>query len=160
VTCGMDRLEAHERLLAILRAAIGGTYRQNRSPARRSTGRAHLAIVGETRAELVRRMADPITLADLARSVHVSPYHLARVFRQETGRSIHELLRELRLRTALERLDGERRLNVGTVAAEVGFAGHSHFTAAFREAFGTPPSQFRSAVQGRSATISPSRDIA
>ena len=48
----------------------------------------------------------------------------------------------LRLRAALERIaDGE---DVATLALALGFSSHSHFTSAFRRAFGVAPSQVRS----------------
>lgn len=36
---------------------------------------------------LRERLAEPVTLADLAGEVHLSVYHLVRVFRAATGRS-------------------------------------------------------------------------
>jgi AraC family transcriptional regulator len=48
----------------------------------------------------------------------------------------------VRLLLALERLeDGERDLS--RLALDLGYSSHSHFTAAFRRSFGTPPSAAR-----------------
>jgi AraC-like DNA-binding protein len=43
---------------------------------------------------------------------------------------------------ALERL-GDTDLDILTIATELGYSGHSHFTAAFRSAFGRRPSEWR-----------------
>jgi AraC-like DNA-binding protein len=76
------------------------------------------------------------------RAVHVSPFHLARIFQQQTGVPVHRYLTQLRLRASLERLaDGEEDLT--TIALELGFSSHSHFTDAFRREFGQPPSEIR-----------------
>jgi AraC-like DNA-binding protein len=82
------------------------------------------------------------SLADTARDVGYSPFHMARVFRAVTGSSVHGYAERLRLRRALDRVaDGERDLSA--LAAELGFASHSHFTQRFRRAFQCPPSALR-----------------
>jgi len=82
------------------------------------------------------------TLDELARSVALSPFVLARRFRRRLGESIHQYRLTLVLREALERLAaGERDLT--TLALDLGFADHAHFTHAFRRRFGLPPSAAR-----------------
>ena len=81
-------------------------------------------------------------LADVARALHYSPFHLARLFRATTGMGMHRYLVRLRLGLALDRLaQGERDLAI--LAADLGFAHHSHFTAGFRSVFGTTPAVTR-----------------
>ena len=70
-----------------------------------------------------------------------SPFHLARVFRRESGLTIHAYVHQLRLRTALERVMD--REDLSRVAVDLGYATHSHFTASFRRSFGVPPSSLR-----------------
>ena len=95
---------------------------------------------------LTSRFAERLTVEDLSRSMHVSPYHLTRVFRRHTGTGLHEYLNQLRLRAALERIrDGQDDL--ASLAIEVGFSSHSHLSANFRRAFGCPPSRDRAAVR-------------
>ena len=86
--------------------------------------------------------AQLIRLADLARRAGCSPFHLCRAFRQVTGLTISAFRRSMRLRLALDRLrDGHDDLT--SLAFDLGFASHSHFTAAFRRQFGLTPSRFR-----------------
>jgi AraC family transcriptional regulator len=102
---------------------------------------AHVELADAIRRWLAVRYAERRTLAEIANAHGVSVFHLARVFRQASGRSIHAYRTELRLRAALERLaDGD---DVSTVAFELGFSSHSHFTSAFRRAFDTRPMQLR-----------------
>jgi len=107
-------------------------------------GREHRAIVEETRAHLARSYARDERLSEIARAVGVSVFHLCRLFRRATGRTLHGYRSQLRLHHALERVsDGAADLL--TVATDLGYSGHSHFTAAFRDAFGATPSAWRSA---------------
>jgi AraC-like DNA-binding protein len=87
-------------------------------------------------------LGERITLGDVARAVHSSPYHLARVFQQQNGVPIHRYLTRLRLRASLERLqDGAGDLTA--LALGLGFSSHSHFSDAFRREFGCTPSAVR-----------------
>ena len=66
---------------------------------------------------------------------------LCRLFRRHTGMTLHEYRTELRLRDALDRL-ASRRGDLTRIALDLGFSSHSHFTAAFRRAFGMTPTAF------------------
>jgi len=48
----------------------------------------------------------------------------------------------VRLRTALELIPGNEN-NLTDLAFQLGFSSHSHFTLAFRKAFGVPPTQIQ-----------------
>jgi AraC-like DNA-binding protein len=71
------------------------------------------------------------------------------VFRAETGFALHEYRSQLRLRAALDRVDAGVELL--TVAHELGYSSHSHFTRFFTRAFGIPPSRLR--VRGDAGTL-------
>jgi AraC-like DNA-binding protein len=104
----------------------------------RPSPRAIAGLVERVRAQLADDLGAQLTIAEVARRVHVSPYHLARVFRAGTGSTLHGYREGLRLRAAADRaLRGDR---LADVAADLGFASHSHLTARFRRRFGIPPS--------------------
>jgi AraC family transcriptional regulator len=107
----------------------------------------HMSTAGRARADDVRALlADDIArrwrLADLGRAVHCSPFHLARQFRAATGVTISAYLLRLRLSAALERI-AQGETDLARLAAELGFAHHSHFTARFRSVFGCTPAAAR-----------------
>lgn len=79
-------------------------------------------------------------LRDAAAELGVSAYHLARVFRRHTGYSLHEFRLQLRLRAGLLQV-AERPRDLAGLAADLGFAHHSHFTKAFRASFGSVPTR-------------------
>ena len=60
--------------------------------------------VEAVKTHLASRLGEPIALDEVARVVHTSPFHLARIFQQQTGIPIHRYLLRLRLRVSLERL--------------------------------------------------------
>jgi AraC family transcriptional regulator len=120
-------------------AAVAATIAALRPPRVRSS-RAHHELAEAAKAELA---ADSrLSLHQLARRLHASAFHLARVFRAETGFTVHGFRQSLRLRAALERLS-EHSDDLTVLALELGFSSHSHFTERFRNEFGVPPSRIR-----------------
>ncbi len=119
--------------------AMRGLPRKRR---RNGTETHHADRVEAAKAYLAGRLSDRLTLEEVARAVHASPFHLARIFQQQTGVPIHRYLTQLRLRASLERLtDGASDLTA--LALDLGFSSHSHFTDAFRREFGRTPSEVR-----------------
>jgi AraC-like DNA-binding protein len=137
---GADGLTIEEALLRLGHATVSGAFRVDDRPPRR---RRHPSpMVEDAKALLSARYPERLTLEELGRGVNVSPFHLARSFRRDTGYTLHEYRTHLRLRAALERLAaGDEDLAV--IARAVGFSSHSHLTASFHRAFGVPPSCIR-----------------
>jgi AraC-like DNA-binding protein len=81
-------------------------------------------------------------VVELAHRVAVSPHHLSRVFRSETGETISRYRNRLRVRLALEQLaDGEPCL--ARLAADLGFADQAHLARVVRRELGATPSLLR-----------------
>lgn len=108
-----------------------------------AAGVAHCA-----RTFLARHFTESFLLDEIAERVNCSVFHLCRVFRRETGTTIHRYRHQLRLRHALE-LVADSSGCLTDVALSLGFSSHSHFTAAFRQTFDTTPSAFREAASSR-----------
>jgi len=86
-----------------------------------------------------------ISLGDIAAAARLSPFHLARVFKQALGVSPHQYLIQLRVNSArwlLSAGSGERSL--AELASAVGFADQSHLTRHFKRVLGVTPGQLRS----------------
>lgn len=136
-----DPLEVEELSLHLLLRALRLRYQ---APLR-AAERERLEAV---RAILALRFAEPLTLGQLGRAVHMSPFHLSRRFRAYTGTSLHQYRMRVRLAAAFERIV-ETRAEVSRIGLDVGFSTPSHFAAAFRRWYGCPPCDAR-ARYGRS----------
>jgi len=85
-----------------------------------------------------------VSLNDIAEAVHLSPFHVARLFKQALGVSPHQYLIQVRVNSARSLLaagSGERSL--AEVASAVGFADQSHLTRHFKRILGVTPKQVR-----------------
>jgi AraC family transcriptional regulator len=145
----VDELYVQELTLTLLERVVLCLYPQREPPAEGSaTRREHAALAHEVKALLATRFNEGLTLPEIAEVVYASAYHLGRVFRREAGRTIHRYRNQLRLRAGLELLlDGAD--DVATIAGDLGYSSHSHFTKAFRQAFGATPSAVRETTNGQ-----------
>jgi len=147
----VEPLAIDEAAVGLLAAVLRATYRvRGRGPkaVRPSTRISHSEVVQRASLFLATAFQESASLDDVGRAVHASPYHLARLFRRESGLSIHQYRHRLRLRAALARIaDGEA--NLSTLALEVGFSSHSHLSDAFRLAFGMSPAECRKSLDVR-----------
>ena len=107
---------------------------------RPATALARRRVVAEARDLLVENPA--ASVIELARQAAVSPHHLSRVFKAETGETVSRYRNRLRVRLALERIaEGEACL--ARLAADLGFADQAHLARVVGNELGMPPSALR-----------------
>lgn len=130
---GVEVLAAEEQLLEFVQSAL----RVDTRP----TAAVHRAVE-RAREHLATQPQANDTLSEIAAVAHCSVFHLARQFRRHNGISLHGYRTRLRMALAVQRMaEGER--NFSTLAADLGYSSHSHFTASFRRTFGAAPHQVR-----------------
>ena len=88
------------------------------------------------------RLADPLTLDELATEAGVSKYHFVRLFREKVGATPYAILVRLRLEAAQSMLAASD-LEIGTIAGLCGYGRGSELAAAFRRRFGVTPVAWR-----------------
>ncbi|MFV3406625.1 MULTISPECIES: AraC family transcriptional regulator [Pseudomonas] len=93
-------------------------------------------------AHIEQHAAHPLQVADLARLAGLSSARLHARFIQECAMTPMDYIRQRRLSKA-RRLLHETRLPVGEIAAQVGYASQSAFSAAVLRAFGCSPLRLR-----------------
>jgi AraC-like DNA-binding protein len=141
-----DALKAEEAIVDIVARVLALAYQRVPQPLECGTAarRRRQDLVELAKAEIVRTVTVNRSVDDLARTVGTSVFHLCRIFRTYTGRTMHEYRSELRVRLALELLSGARtRGSLSNVAHHLGFASHSHFVRLCQRKFGVPPKVVR-----------------
>jgi AraC-like DNA-binding protein len=101
---------------------------------------AEQKYIDRVRSYLEERYAENVTLDDLARFVNLSPYHLLRLFRQQTGLPPHTYLTQVRVRRARSLL--RAGVPIAETALQVGFTDQSHLSRHFKRTVGVPPGQY------------------
>jgi AraC-like DNA-binding protein len=141
----LDPIQIAESRFGLLCDLLAFAYEQRARKSSRHSSvvqRRHRELAHAAQALMAQRFASCLTLQQLASELSTSPFHLSRVFREKTGKTVHRYLTELRLSCALERIACPN-MELARVAMDLGFATHSHFTEAFRAAYGKPPSALR-----------------
>jgi AraC family transcriptional regulator len=110
---------------------------------------------GATRSR--RRLADRVkvllasdlsrrwSLAEIATEIRGSPVYLTQVFQQTEGIPLYRYHLRLRLARALDLI--AKYDDLSALAADLGFSSHSHFAAAFRQAYGRSPTTFKQSAE-------------
>lgn len=88
------------------------------------------------------------TIEDVAKIAGVHPTHLARAFREQTGCTIGEYVRRLRIESASRQL-ASTEASLGEIAAATGFSDQSHFSRTFKNYFGITPGEYRKTIRSR-----------
>jgi AraC-like DNA-binding protein len=139
-----EPLEAESLALTLVQRTLGPrtTHTAGASVGRQLlVDRAKLVVTSD----LGRRW----TLGEIAAEVRCSPVYLTQVFQQVEGLPLYRYQLRLRLARALDLLAQYDDLT--TLGIDLGFSSHSHFSAAFREAYGRSPSEFRHSALHRQA---------
>lgn len=134
-----DALAKDEIAVTLLREISDDRFEQRNSS-------SSTKAVNEVRGFLAAHPGEEVTLSQIGRHVQLSPYHLARLFQKVTGTSIHRYRLQIRLAIAFNRLRAGWT-NIASLAADLGFAHHSHFSESFRKMYGLAPSTLRNAAR-------------
>src|SRR5262245_16909546 len=137
-----ETLEAETLALTLIRRALGErtSHAAGASPGRRKlVDRAKVVLA----TDLTRRW----TLAEIGAEVGVSPVYLTQVFQQVEAMPLYRYHLRLRLARALDLLG--RYDDLTALGLDLGFSSHSHFSAAFRQAYGRTPAEFQRSVHLR-----------
>ena len=93
---------------------------------------------------LDRHLTEDICIEDLAEQFYLSKYHMMRLFRRETGTTIHGYLTERRLGLAKELMAGG--MSATDACFRAGFRSYCSFTRAYGKHFGSTPTGRRDAA--------------
>lgn len=86
--------------------------------------------------------AEEVTCAEIAKSFKVTPDHLNRLFRRETGETLKSCIIRQRLETA-RRLLILTDMPVSRIAEKAGYSNFSHFSSAYKKKYGVSPLETR-----------------
>ncbi len=135
-----ETLEAEGLALTLVRRALGP-----RTAHEPGASRGRQRLVDRVKLTLASDLARRCTLTDIAAEVRGSPVYLTQVFQQVEGMPLYRYQLRLRLARALDLI--AQYDDLSALGQELGFSSHSHFSAAFRQAYGRTPSEFKQATR-------------
>jgi len=127
--------------LAMDALMLGILVRASRGRQERLRGRAP-EWLGRVRELLHDEFRSPPSMSQLALVAGVTSTHLCHVFKEHTGTTVGEYVRNLRASWAAEQL---RRTDapLSAIALSAGYCDQSHFTREFRRLLGARPAEYR-----------------
>ncbi|MGH8779980.1 AraC family transcriptional regulator [Paraburkholderia sp.] len=87
-------------------------------------------------------ISDKIVLEDLSVLIGLDRFRFLKQFKRTIGMTPHAWLLRLRLEKAVALINANRTMPITEIAHAVGFFDQSHFTRAFRHAYGVTPARF------------------
>ena len=97
--------------------------------------------IGAVLSYINENLGRELSVDELAEQAYLSRYHFMRLFKAQTGSTVHAYVRQKRLLYAARLIrEGE---SAARAAAESGFSDYSAFHRAFRESFGISPGQLK-----------------
>jgi len=113
------------------------------APARRASGGLPPWQLRRIQDYIQDRLAEEISLSELAAVADLSPYHFCRAFKQSTGLPPHAWLTERRVERAQELMAAHPKMGLTEIALCVGYQSQSAFGIAFKRITGLAPGQWR-----------------
>jgi len=107
---------------------------------------ADAVLVKAAKDLLSEQLAEPLSMSDLVKQLGTNERWLNKVFREHTDMTVFVWFREERLRQARQLL-AETRLDIVSIAEQLGYHSQSHFANAFRERSGLSPREYRANLQ-------------
>ncbi len=123
-------------LISVNRAAIHAGESQQARPAY-----AYDEKIADTLTYIHENIASPLTVELLSDRVYLSRYHFMRLFKSQTGATVHSYIRQHRLLHAAQLI--RQGVNINKAAFESGFDDYSTFYRAFRDCFGFSPRKIK-----------------
>lgn len=108
----------------------------------------HDELVAQVQQQLQSNLSAPLSVAELADAVQLSPRTLSRRFKRATGLTPLSYLQSLRIASAKDLLR-HSNLSVGEIAWQLGVQDVSYFSQLFRRHCDMSPLKYREAVRGK-----------
>lgn len=105
----------------------------------------HLATIESAKQYIAQNFATDISLQELSRHCHTSPFHFSRLFKQFSTYAPHQYLQSTRLKHA-EMLLKTTSLPIGDICFMSGFNSLDYFSAAFARKYKTAPSLYKRSI--------------
>jgi len=104
------------------------------------------SVVPDVLAVIERRIAEPLSLRDVADELGLTPGHLTTVVRRRTGRTVVDWIMDRRMSEARALL-AETDLPIADIARRVGLPDPGYFARLFRREHGVTPRRWRTALR-------------
>jgi two-component system response regulator YesN len=141
-----DRYYSDELMSTVLKSVIISMVREARL-SKEERNRRDASLTRDIIQYIQGNYDKEISYESLAEKFHMNPVYINRVFKKNTGVSLHVFLVNYRITTAMEILRSGS-MSVKEIASMVGFSDLPHFTKTFKKTTGMTPGRYRDSSDG------------
>ena len=105
------------------------------------TSACHKTKIRQVLSFINEHLTEELTVEQLSERVYLSRYHFMRLFKAQTGSTVHAYVRQKRLLSAARLI--REGVPAAKAAADSGFGDYSAFHRAFKECFGIAPGELK-----------------
>jgi AraC-like DNA-binding protein len=103
-------------------------------------------LVRECRLYIKANLEGSLTLSEIAGKLYTSKSHLSHTFREETGETLSDFIRNSRIEES-KRMIRYTPASITSIGETLGFSSPSHFSSLFHKVTGMTPMEFRNKYQ-------------
>lgn len=115
------------------------------------SGREIRDVVTRVQQHVRHHLGGDLSLARLAEIVHLTPFYLSRLYKQQTGHNLTDYITDLKLAKAKELLVGSGK-KIYEIGLELGFHSSPYFNHYFKKMTGMTPQEYRDTWSGGNVT--------
>lgn len=102
---------------------------------------------------ILQNLDENLTVKKVAEQFHYSEFYFGRIFKEETGKTVHAFIQQLKLEQSAIDLKLKRGRSITDIGLDYGYTA-SNYSSAFKNHFSFPPVQFRMR-SGSGRTVNP-----
>lgn len=106
------------------------------------TNKQELKIINDIKEYIHMNIESKLTRKEIADQIFLSPDHLTKLFRKETGMTLIEYVMEEKVNVA-KKMISQENIPIGEVAGRLGYENFSYFSEIFRKKTGKSPSEYK-----------------
>jgi two-component system response regulator YesN len=100
-------------------------------------------LIKDAKDFIYSHFAEPISLSQIADSLHVSPNYLSKIFHEIVGESYIKFITRIRMEYAARLLKSNSNEKISNVAEKAGYYNWKHFNFVFKEYYNMTPSEYQ-----------------
>lgn len=98
---------------------------------------------------ILNHINDNISVEEIARYCNFSRYYFSRMFKMETGESVYEFIKRVKMEQSAFRLKVEKNRSITAISCDYGYSS-SNYSSAFKQHHSISPIEFRHSIHKKS----------
>lgn len=104
------------------------------------------ALINDSIDYILAHLAEPLTIADVAKQLSYSKYYFCRTFKEVTGESVYSFIKRMKIEQSAIDLKLKKDKQISEIGLDYGYSA-SNYSSVFKELYDQSPVNFRKAIK-------------